>query len=305
VAQRPAPDAPRRGGALSRRARVAAAAQLACLLEIDALKPGNVRRGSDLPGLTYGDLALAATAIGPVFHRFAGARVGRLIFEAVRATRRLVTTNANLGIVLLLAPLAKAALPPHGGSPRARLKRVLRHLSLDDARLAYRAIRMARPGGLGRVPEQDLSRPPTATLLDCMRLAARHDALAREYATGYALTFGLALPALRRAVRRRLPLPLAIGQTYLAILAHEPDALLVRRHGAAAAARVSLAARRILKAGGLGTVRGRTMARHLDRRLKARRPPQNPGTAADLTTAALYVWLLSGPAAGRRRLRRR
>ena len=42
-----------------------------------------------------------------------------------------------------------------GGSPA-----VLRGLSVDDARWAYRAIRLARPGGLGRSDEAPVARPP-------------------------------------------------------------------------------------------------------------------------------------------------
>ncbi|MGH9749156.1 MAG: triphosphoribosyl-dephospho-CoA synthase, partial [Candidatus Polarisedimenticolia bacterium] len=88
---------------------IATAAQTACLLELMAPKPGNVGRGRDLPGLTYRQLVLSALAISPVFRRHAGSRVGRLVLEAVRVTRRHVQTNTNLGIVLLLAPLARAA----------------------------------------------------------------------------------------------------------------------------------------------------------------------------------------------------
>src|SRR2546422_228060 len=90
---------------------IAAAAQTACLMDVMAPKPGNVGRGRDLPGLTYRDFVLSAYAIGPAFRRHARGRTGRLILEAIRTTRRHVATNTNLGIVLLLAPLARAAAP--------------------------------------------------------------------------------------------------------------------------------------------------------------------------------------------------
>jgi triphosphoribosyl-dephospho-CoA synthase len=271
--------------------RVAAAVQIACLLELQAPKPGNVRRGRDLPGLTYRDLVLSATAIGPAFRRLASGRPGRLILRAVRDARRHVRTNTNLGIVLLLAPLARAVLR-RGGSLRDRLRKVLRGLDRRDAREAYHAIRLARPGGLGRAPRQDVRQAPTTTLLECMRLAAERDAVAREYATDYAVTFTLALPALRRLRARHVPAPVAIAQIYLMILAEWPDTLIARKAGMARARRVSEEAARVLRAGGVLSARGRVLAERLDRRLRRARPPLNPGATADLTVAAIFLWIL-------------
>jgi triphosphoribosyl-dephospho-CoA synthase len=296
--------------------RIAAAAQAACLLELMAAKPGNVRRGADLPGLTSTQLTLSALAIGPVFRRHASGGLGRLILEAVRATRRHVPTNTNLGIILLLAPLARAARlaaragerapaaapgPDAAGGPRPAdlreaLRRVLRRLDVRDARNAYRAIRLAQPGGLGRVREQDVASEPTVSLLWAMRLAAARDAVASEYATDFEATFGTGLPTLLRLRRGRVSLAAAIAHTYLTLLAGRLDTLILRRHGALAAREVSRAARRVLEAGGMLAPRGRRLAAALDRRLRRARPPLNPGATADLTVASLFVWLLNAPA---------
>jgi triphosphoribosyl-dephospho-CoA synthase len=293
---------------------VAAAAQTACLMEVQAPKPGNVSRGRDLPGLTYRDFVLSAYAIGPAFAHAARNRVGRIVFEAVRATRRHVGTNTNLGSVLILAPLARAALM-RGGPFRDRVRRVLAGLDVRDARDAYRAIRLAEAGGLGRVGRQDVRATPTVGLLECMRLAAGRDAIAREYATGFETSLGLGLPTLRRLRDRHVPLPEAIAQTYLTLLAAGPDTLVARRHGPDAARRVSRLAHRALLAGGFLTERGRAQVERLDRTLRAARPPLNPGATADLTVGALFVWLLddlgwtgsigAGPSPAVRPIRRR
>jgi triphosphoribosyl-dephospho-CoA synthase len=283
---------PRRRVSERRATLVASAAQIACLLDATTPKPGNAGRGRDLPGLTYRDLVLSATAIGPAFRRFTGGRVGRLILEAVRATRRQVGTNTNLGIVLLLAPLARAARATRGGTLRARLRRILTGLDVRDARDAYRAIRLAEPGGLGRVRDQDVSAEPTVSLLQAMRLAAARDAIAREYATGFRTIFEVGLPALHRLRDGHVPLTVAIAQTYLTLLAQQPDTLIARKRGLLTARRVSRTARDVLRAGGLLTERGRAMAERLDRRLRSSRPPLNPGATADLTVAALFAWLL-------------
>src|SRR5271166_2961827 len=132
-------------------------AQLACVWEATARKPGNVTRFHDFEDLTYLDFVLSAAAIAPVMATAAQQRVGATVLEAVRATRRVVRTNTNLGIILLLAPLACV---PDAEELRGGVERVLSGLDVEDARRAYEAIRLAAPGGLGRVAEQDVVAEP-------------------------------------------------------------------------------------------------------------------------------------------------
>jgi triphosphoribosyl-dephospho-CoA synthase len=90
-------------------AQVAAAAQLACLLEASAAKPGNVSPGVHFGDTTYEDFLASAAAIGPPLGAAGTNALGTTIRRAVQATRRWTSVNTNLGIVLLLAPLARAA----------------------------------------------------------------------------------------------------------------------------------------------------------------------------------------------------
>ncbi len=280
-------------------ALVAAAAETACLLEAHAPKPGNDSPGRERPGLTYRDFVVSAGILGQVFRRGAGPwQVGRLVHETIAKSRAHVGTNTHLGIVLLLAPLAKAALRRTPGGLRLRLRQVLDELDHDDARRTYAAIRLARPGGLGRAPRQDVRRPPTVTLLEAMRLAAARDAVAREYATGYEATFTLGAPAIDRARRGGARLEQAIVVAYLELLAARPDTLVERRHGPGAARRVSRAAAQVLAAGGPLRPEGRRLLSRLDRRLRGAKPPINPGASADVVAASLFVWLLSGAESG-------
>ena len=83
---------------------------LACMLEVSAPKPGNVHRGADFEDLTFYDFIQSAVAIGSVFERHQVLSLGQLVFAAVEATRSVVSTNTNLGLILLMAPLAKAGI---------------------------------------------------------------------------------------------------------------------------------------------------------------------------------------------------
>jgi triphosphoribosyl-dephospho-CoA synthase len=273
-------------------ADTAALVQLACLLEVSAPKPGNVSPGRHFADLAYEDFLTSAVAIGPAFTRVADRSVGETVREAIDATACWTKTNTNLGIVLLLAPLAKAVAEAGAATLRDALRRVLEETSVDDARQVYAAIRRARPGGLGRSATQDVAGEPDVTLLEAMRLAADRDGIAREYATSFAVTFERGAPALARARADGLSWSEAIVETYLSLLADSLDTHIVRRTGMAAAERVSALAREALAAGGVRTANGRQAVDEMDRGIRDARNSHNPGTTADLTAAAIFVTLV-------------
>ena len=275
-------------------AEVAAAAQLACLLEASAPKPGNVSPFASFRDATYEDFLASAAAIGPPLALAGEHPLGATIRAAVEATARWVPSNTNLGLVLLLAPLARAALRPGLEALREQLAATLADTTVADARDAYMAIRSAARGGLGRASEQDVADTPTISLRDAMVLARDRDAIAREYATDYETTFAIGAPALRRARSDGLAWRDAIVEAYLTLLARSPDTHIARKLGTAAAVTVQRRARSVLDAGGIRTTAGRDATAALDRELRDEANTLNPGTTADLTGAAIYAVLLEG-----------
>jgi triphosphoribosyl-dephospho-CoA synthase len=271
--------------------QVAQAAQIACLLEVSAPKPGNVNRYADFEDACFEDFLLSAVAIGPAVEMAATASVGQAILQAVRDTRSLVNTNTNLGAVLLLVPLTKAYYRT-GRNLREELRAVLDALTVEDARQVYIAIQMAQPGGLGRVEQEDISQEPTLSLQQVMALAKERDTIAREYCTGYAVTFKVGLPTLMAARQSGTDLPTAIVQTFITLLAQVPDTLIQRKRGGEVARHVSNRARQVLELGGAMTKAGQVALRQLDDELHNARHTLNPGTTADLTAAAVFLALL-------------
>jgi triphosphoribosyl-dephospho-CoA synthase len=278
-------------------ADVAAAAQLACLLEAGAPKPGNVSPGRPFGDARYEDFLASAVAIGEPLAGAATRRLGTTILHAIEATARWTRSNTNLGIVLLVAPLARAALCTAevggGGTLRAALRGVLAETNIDDARDVYAAIRLAAPGGLGRATEQDVHDDPTVTLLDAMRLAADRDGIAREYADSFEATFEIGAPALERARADELAWSEAVVETFLTLLAARPDTHIARRGGEALAAQATRLAAEALAEGGVRSAAGLTAIDEMDRALRDERHHGNPGTTADLTAASIFVVLLS------------
>jgi len=273
---------------------VAALAQLACLLEVSAPKPGNVSPDAPFHDARYEDFLASAVAIGPALAGAAEHPLGVTIRTAVEATRRWTATNTNLGIVLLLAPLAHAALTREAGSLHDALRSTLAGTTVADAQDVYAAIRLTSPGGLGSAPEQDVAHPPTVSLLEAMALAQQRDAIAHEYVTGFETIFGTGVPALCRARADGLPWSDAIVQAYLMLLAAAPDTHIARKVGAAAAGEVQRRAQVALDAGGMHRPAGRVAVTALDLALRDPRNARNPGATADLTAAAIFVTLLEG-----------
>jgi triphosphoribosyl-dephospho-CoA synthase len=266
-------------------------AQIACLLEVAAPKPGNVHRFADFPDLHLTDFLLSATAIAEALDQARVHGVGRAVSGAIESTRRIVTTNTNLGIVLLLAPLAAV---PESSALAGGVEAVLAATTVEDAREVYRAIRLAQPGGLGDVPDQDIAREPTVTLRAAMTLATDRDLIARQYANGFHEVLNEAVPAFYESLRADRPLETAIVAAYLHILAHHPDSLIARKHGMAVASDVSRRAAGILRAGWPEGEEARRLCADFDEWLRQPSHRFNPGTTADLITAALYAAFREG-----------
>jgi len=270
-------------------ASVAAVIRDACSTEIRAFKPGNVSTVSPGHGMDAHDfIASAETMAGAI--AAPGLDVGERILRAIEATRVVVPFNTNLGIVLLCAPLAHAAcarmVEPN---LRARLQAVLAGLDVDDAELAYRAIRVAQPGGLGRSERHDVAQSPGVTLREAMDEARDRDRIAYQYVTDYRDIFETGLPVLHDGLARWRSREWAAVHVYLLFLARVADSHIARRHGAEVAASVSVQARELSQALGRAGDPAREMPalEAFDRQLKAR--SINPGTSADMTVAALVA----------------
>ena len=146
---------------------------LACALEASAPKPGNVHPLVEYPDLSHAELVAAGAVIAAVLDAAASRRLGTTIRAAVEASRRVTRSNANLGIVLAMAPLA--AVPADAVPTPAAAKAVLATLDAADARDCYAAIAVARPGGMGSRDRWDVAGEPPADLLAAMRDAADRD----------------------------------------------------------------------------------------------------------------------------------
>lgn len=257
--------------------------QIACLWEATARKIGNVHPQAHFQGTTYTDFLLSAIAIGPPLSQARTLGVGPAILQAVESTQRIVKQNTNLGIILLLSPLCAV---PRGESVAEGISHVLMSLSLADSRDVYQAIRLANPGGLGTAPREDVQTEPTLPLLEVMRLAATRDQIASEYATHFSGVIAAAND-LVQSVKQYGSIEAGIIACQLHYLQASPDSLIQRKCGLATAESI----RQQALAVELDTAEGRQAGRELDAQLRSDGNRYNPGTTADLITAALFIAL--------------
>jgi triphosphoribosyl-dephospho-CoA synthase len=265
--------------------------QIACIWEVTARKPGNVHPYQDFEDVTYLDFLTSAAAIAPILEHAAGNRIGRTILRCVEATRALAETNTNLGIILLLAPLAAV---PAEGDLRTAVERMLADLDVVDSRDAFAAIRLSNPGGLGCAEDQDVRDEPTQPLRQVMNLAADWDLIARQYANGFREVFDDGVPSLLRGLEKTDSLEGAIIHCHLFLMAKYPDTLIARKRDQWDADSASRWAKKVLEQGWPASLESWESLKSFDAWLRAEGHNRNPGTTADLVTACLFIALREG-----------
>jgi triphosphoribosyl-dephospho-CoA synthase len=259
-------------------------ATLACTLDVTIPKPGNVHRGADFADTTMDDFLVSAIAIGPVMERANQRPLGETILECLLATRFHTGRNTNLGIVLLLAPLAAT---PVLDTDVVRF--LLETTTADDCRNIYEAIRVARPGGLGEASEYDVQthRAPD-NIVTAMRAAADRDMVARQYTNGFAEVLEFVLPKIVEGLDRGLSFTDTVIEAFLATMHVFPDSLIARKCGLEVAGEAAARAGQITEYEA-GSREWLTGLEDLDFWLRADGNRRNPGTTADLIVAAIFA----------------
>jgi triphosphoribosyl-dephospho-CoA synthase len=289
-------------------------AQMACILEVSAPKPGNVSRFQDFVDTTYEHFLASGISIGKAARKAAkkgyDAGAGKLAYNQIRIGECILTAvrdskkwhrgrNTNLGIAMLLIPLSAAYGASLGSKDtndetvRKNIDRIIRESTFEDSIALFKAIRLAKPGGLGRVEKFDVFdkeslndiKKENINLYHLMEISAE-DTIAQELTTSMRITFEIGYPILMREYSKRRQLNDAIVQTYLHILSKIPDSLIKRKRGVKVAEKISKMATEVLTGG--------MSIDQFDKFLRDEKNSLNPGTTADLVTSSLMVALLKG-----------
>jgi triphosphoribosyl-dephospho-CoA synthase len=120
-------------------------------------------------------------------------------------------------------------------------------------------------------------------------MSAKWDLLSSELTTGMPVTFETGYPTFKET-KSTYGLNKATVQTFITILAQNPDTLISRKYGMDTARIVTADADSILQNGGILNAQGELLIREFDKQLL--RNKFNPGTTADITAASIMVGLL-------------
>jgi triphosphoribosyl-dephospho-CoA synthase len=266
-------------------------ATLACLWEVTIPKPGNVHRGADFEDLTFADFLASAVAIAPAMNAAPKNRIGQTVLNAVRATQGVVSTNTNLGTVLLLAPLATVSTEI---SIETGLSVVLSDLEADDAILVYRAIQESGAGGLGSVESMDVAGEAPTDLLVGMQAAAEYDLVAQQYVNGFQQILQCVCPWIIDGINRSWNLAESVVHAHVRLMSEFPDSLIRRKCGAKVADESAVRAAGVLDAGEPRNDNYRRALNDVDFWLRADGHRRNPGTTADIIAAGLFLLIREG-----------
>lgn len=293
----------------------AANAELALHLEAAAAPtPGNVDRDRDHDDLRFEHfLAGAVGARDGLSMAATDESIGAAFERAVEGMSQQSGGNTQFGALLLLIPLVRAAASDDGLTPTTA-RQIVEQTTVDDAAAFYRAfdhvdVRVDDPPD--SFEPLDVRRGSTAipalrerelTLQDVLAASADRDGVAREWTNGFKRSFETASRLAGSSdggpVDGQSPVETWIvapdrladraARAHLALLAEQPDSLIVTAHDESTAASVRRRARELLS--GLpeqppekATIE--TFAADLvDRGV-------NPGMTADLLAAGLFIAL--------------
>ncbi len=261
----------------------------ACWLDMQAIKPGNVSIRSGHEDLTVDDFyASAEVSALPLFE--SEHSLGSRILLAVTATHEKVGTNTNLGIILLIAPMVQAA---YLSSSKLQfiesLGQVLEETTVQDAVDVYQAIRICNPGGMGEKEYQDVSKEPTVSLLNTMKISQSWDRIAWQYAHKYEDILKFGVPAFEQNMHKWGEEQAAVSCLFLKFLAKFPDSLIERKFGLLKAKEISAMISGLEKELCRSDSPGRYEAQLLEIDSHLKRYRINPGTTADLTVASVFA----------------
>lgn len=279
---------------------IAKIAQIASALEVSGYpKPGNVHRTRNYDDMAFEDFLISGIVIGDTIREACtnvdvkNPQLGKYILQAVGETDGWIKNNTNLGIVMMLMPIAVAsAVSDSFEDIRENIKLLMSNTSVDDACDLYDAINIADAGGMGAQDEYDVAsddakrelRENNQSMFDVLKISAPWDMIAREMTDDMPAVFEVGYPVYHKLKQEKSQNEACI-LTFLTILSHIPDTLISRKYGSDEALKISMMTRDVLKLEGSEDFMD--MVKEFDDYLFENH--YNPGTTADLTAASIFV----------------
>jgi triphosphoribosyl-dephospho-CoA synthase len=248
--------------------KIAQIAQIASVLEVSGYpKPGNVHRTRDFHDMTFEDFLISGVVIGDTVKKavingekiktsisFGEAKLGKFILEAVNETNKWISNNTNLGIIMMLMPIAiSASISKDLNELKKNIGEILINTTVEDSINLYDAIKIADAGGMGNQKDFDVTDDNAKeeliannqTMFDVLKISSSWDSLANELTSRMPIVFEIGYPTFSK-LKKNFPINLSTVITFLTILSNVPDTLISRKYGNEKAEEVSAMSNKIL-----------------------------------------------------------
>ncbi|MBH44473.1 MAG: hypothetical protein CMD88_03360 [Gammaproteobacteria bacterium] len=260
----------------------------ACRKDIEAIKPGNVSLSSphtDTNAENYIQSSLCTSDILIEDNLTLGER----IYNSILATKKIVSTNTNLGIILLCTPIIHSLLTYKNLSITESIHLTIKDATDKDTLDICNAIKLVNPGGIGKSSKYDIFKSPKASLFEVMKYSSEYDRISFQYTNGFSDLLDKVVPILVFDNTRYKNTNLSISVSFLRVLSQIADTHISRKLGDKIAKKTSNQASDLIKLLDRD-VNQDTLNReisNLDYNYKIK--GINPGTTADFIVTGLMI----------------
>ncbi|MDR2829950.1 MAG: triphosphoribosyl-dephospho-CoA synthase [Methanobrevibacter sp.] len=293
--------------------KIAKIAQISSILEVSGYpKPGNVHRTRDFTDMEFEDFLISGVVIGDSVKEVATqvlkinpkiksneAFLGKYILKAVEETDKWIANNTNLGIIMMLIPIAASgAISGNLTELQENIGLLMENTNVFDAIALYKAINMTKAGGMGSRDEFDVTSDKAQkelivknqSMYDVLKISASWDSLASELTSKMKITFNIGFRRFHD-FKKDYSTNISTVLTFLTILSNVPDTLISRKYGEDKAKEVSKLAKELLDHDNYSDLTFQNKLIEFDDFLFENK--LNPGTSADLTAASIMVSYLN------------
>ena len=266
-----------------------------CDKEMDSLKPRNVHKYSKGHGMDTKDFFKSSLIISKCLTK-KNLNLGQKILTSVNEIQSKIKKNTNLGIILMLSPIATVVQKEGIISKEELLKKIkslIKKQSVKNSIPIFKAISHTSPGGLGFSKKYDVNKQPNINLYKAMKFAKKKDLIAKQYYCGFEDIFNTGIPAYKNFYNKWGKVDWALTGVYLTFLKKFNDSHIMRNKGKKIAKNVRKEAKKyyffLKKNENLTKIKKKLL--FFDKKLKSKRI--NPGTIADLTVATLFFEIVT------------
>ena len=269
--------------------------KFACDTEMISLKPGNVHQYSKSYDMHVKDFFKSSLIISKCLTKN-NLDLGKKILTSVNEIQDKIKKNTNLGIILMLSPIATVVQKEGIISKEELLKKIkslIKKQNIKKSVPIFKAIALTSPGGLGFSKKYDVNKLPKTNLYKAMEYSKKRDLIARQYSNGFKDIFNIGVPAYKKFYNKWGRVNWALTGVYLTFLKKFNDSHITRNKGNKIATSVKKEAKKyyffLKKNKNLMKIKKKLLI--FDKKLKSKRI--NPGTIADLTVATLLFEIVT------------